>query len=184
MYTDLKKLEEDHSKSLPYTAKEMEKISHSLGIRLYESVMSHQLKDKKLPNEFYRNHFSAPDNIIFEGLVEKGFARKRDVFDSNCYHITELGIEKFRLEFVQLVNYQPKENRDLTYLKKRINFFCDFYSYKFGEDNSGHIIDEYYNKFSKGIYVSHTTKNVIAAFYKELKSHFNSVKYALVTTES
>ncbi|MCD8448033.1 hypothetical protein [Tenacibaculum finnmarkense] len=153
-----------------YNKQELNKISHSLGIQFFESVMSHKKKDKELPDEFYRNHYSINKCDILDGLVDKSFASKRQVSGSNCYNITDLGIKKFRAEFNELVNYKPKKDRDLNYLKKRINFYCDFYNYRFGSDNSEHIISSYVNYFLKGFYMSHTTTDCINQFKSELSS--------------
>lgn len=37
------------------TLKQMSLIAHAFGIDLFYSIMSHKLKDKILPNDFYRN---------------------------------------------------------------------------------------------------------------------------------
>lgn len=162
-----------------YNKEELKKIAHSLGIRLFESVMSHNKKDKQLPNEFYRNYYQSETDNTFEKLIEKGFAVKDKRLNLNYYFITDLGIEKFRTEFAELVNYKPKKERDLNYLKNRINFYCDFYNYRFCEDNSEHVISAYVNYFLKGFYMSHTTTDCVNRFKRELRSFKN----VLVTEE-
>ena len=162
-----------------FTIKEMRKISHSLGIQLFESVMSHQLKDKTLPKGFYRNFFQVPNCEVFEKLVVDGYASKKIVFEQNVYFITEKGQDKFRQEFDLLVNYQPKQKRGLAYLKHRINFYCNFYNYKFGEDNADHVISAYKNYYLKGFLMSHTTTDCVNRFVKELKSHFKNTENLL-----
>lgn len=164
-----------------FTIEEMKKISHSLGIQLFESVMSHRLKDKILPKEFYRNFFQVAKCEVFEKLFVDGYASKREVFEQNVYHITEKGQEKFRKEFDLLVNYQPKPKRGLTYLKHRIEFYCNFYNYKFGNDNAGHIMSAYLNYYLNGFRMSHTTNDCVERFVKELKPHFKTV--SLLPTE-
>lgn len=160
---------------IPFTIEEMKKISHSLGIKLFESVMSHQLKDKILPNGLYRNFFQVPNCDVFEKLVIDGYASKKEVFEQNVYYITPKGQEKFRQEFDLLVNYQPKPKRNLTYLKHRIEFYCNFYNYKFGNDNAGHVMSAYLNYYLKGFRMSHTTTDCVERFVKELKPHFKTV---------
>lgn len=162
-----------------YNKEELKKIAHSLGIRLFESVMSHNKKDKQLPNEFYRNYYQSEMDNTFEKLIENGFAVKDKRLNLNYYFITDLGIEKFRTEFAELFNYKPKKERDLNYLKNRINFYCDFYNYRFCEDNSEHVISAYINYFLKGFYMSHTTTDCVTRFKRELRSFKN----VLVTEE-
>jgi hypothetical protein len=155
-----------------YTKLELNRISHSLGIDLFKAVMSHKLKDKQLPDEFYRNHYQDEQNDVLDGLVSLGYAIKRKALALNYYHITELGVSKFRTEFKELVNYQPEDKRDLAYLKHRINWYCDFYNYRFCDDNSEHIIDAYIMYYLKGFKMSHTTTDTVNFFKKELKKYF------------
>ncbi|MFV5702217.1 hypothetical protein ACM55F_10125 [Flavobacterium sp. XS2P12] len=166
-----------------FTVEEMKKISHSLGIQLFESVMSHQLKDKILPKEFYRNFFQVPNCEVFEKLVIDGYASKREVFEQKVYHITPKGQEKFRQEFDLLVNYQPTPKRGLIYLKHRIEFYCNFYNYKFGNDNAGHVISAYQNYYLSGFRMSHTTTDCVDRFLKELKAQFKTVSYGAPITQ-
>jgi len=163
-----------------YNKEELEKIADSLGIRLFESVMSHNKKDKQLPNEFYRNYYQCETDNTFEKLIEKGFAVKDKRLSLNYYFITDLGIDKFRTQFSELVNYKPKKERDLNYLKNRINFYCDFYNYKFCEDNSEHVISAYVNYFLKGFCMSRTTTDCVNRFKPELRS----LRNVLVTEEA
>lgn len=151
--------------------KQMLKISHALGIDLFKSVISHKLKDKTLPKEFYRNRFQTEHDEIFEGLVTIGYAEKTKWQDLPFYCVTDDGEKQFMKKFSEMVIYKPKQLRDLSYLKHRINFYCSFYNYHFCDDNSKHIIDEYSNKYINGIYVSHTTKDCIQRFKTELKSY-------------
>ena len=155
-----------------FTNVELKRISHSLGINLFKAVMSHNLKDKQLPDEFYRNYFQDNQDTVLDGLVSRGYVRQRQALDLNYYHITESGIAKFRTEFKELVNYQPESKRDLAYLKYRINWYCDFYNYRFCDDNSEHILDAYVMYYLKGFYMSHTTTDTVLAFKLELKKYF------------
>lgn len=71
-----------------------------------------------------------------------------------------------------MVNYKPTKLRDLSYLKHKINFYCDYYNYHFCDDNSQHIIDAYLNYWIKKYYVSHTTEDTIKMFKNELNSYY------------
>jgi hypothetical protein len=157
-----------------YTKEELSKISHSLGIDIFRASMSHKRKDKTLPKEFYRNYFQINSDDVLDNLVLNNYAEKYSHLGLNCYHITDLGIDKFRKEFNDIVNYKPIKHRDLIYLKHRINYYCSFRNYRFCDDNSEHILEEYKNKYSKKYYVSHTTKDAIKWFEKELKNYFKN----------
>ena len=157
-----------------FTKLELSRIAHSLGIDLFVAVMSHKLKDKQLPDEFYRNHYQDEQNEVLDGLVSRGYAIKRQAINLNYYHITDSGIAKFRSEFKKLVNYQPKDKHDLEYLKHRINWYCDFYNYRFCNDNSEHILDAYIMYYLKGFKMSHTTTDTVLAFKLELKKYFKN----------
>lgn len=65
--------------------------------------------------------------------------------DLPFYFVNEIGEKQFRKQFSELANYKPVKLRDLSYLKHRINFYCDFYNYHFCDNNSKHIIDAYLN---------------------------------------
>jgi hypothetical protein len=157
-----------------YNIEELKKISDSLGIKFFESVMSHKKRDKQLPYEFYRNHYSVENCEVLEKLIKNGFALKRQVLHQNYYSITALGIQKYRAEFAELVNYKPIKERDLDYLKSRINFYCDFYNYRFCRDNSDHVISAYVKYHLNGYYMSHTTTDCVLRFERELDS-FKSI---------
>lgn len=157
-----------------YSKKELLIITHSLGVDLFKAVMSDTKKDKTLPAEFYRNRYQIKSDETLDQLAANGFAIKQEYSDLNFYHITEAGIDKFRKEFEVIANYQPKEKRDIEYLKHKINWYCDFYNYRFCDDNSSHILKEYQEKYSKGFYVSHTTKDCIVRFKMALKKHFKN----------
>lgn len=155
-----------------YSITQMCDVAHTLGIDLYKSVMSHKLKDKTLPNEFYRNRFQGDNKQSFEELISMGYADQDMWQDLHFYYITKEGIKQFRKQFYDMVNYKPAKQRDLNYLKHRINFYCDFYHYKFGEDNSNHIISTYLNYWIKKYKVSHTTEDTIKTFHTELKRYY------------
>lgn len=124
------------------TLKQMSLIAHAFGIDLFYSIMSHKLKDKILPNEFYRNRYQAKYDEEFEKLISIGFADKTMWQDLPFYFVNEIGEKQFRKQFSELANYKPVKLRDLSYLKHRINFYCDFYNYHFCDNNSKHIIDK------------------------------------------
>lgn len=152
-----------------YTLDQICDVAHSLGIDLYKAAMSHQRKDKILPDEFYRNRFQADHNQNLEDLIEIGYVIKSKWQELNYYCITKEGIKQFRKQFQEIVNYVPIPERDLNYLKHRLNFYCDYHYYKFGEDNADTIISNYLNYYIKKHHVSHTTEDVIKTFKKELK---------------
>jgi hypothetical protein len=148
---------------------EMLEISHALGIDLFKAVMSNKLKDKNLPKEFYRNRFQAESNKLFDDLIDRGFANKQRFLDLNFYYITESGIEQYKVQYNELVKYVSSKNKSIENLKHRINFYCDFYNYRFGSDNAEHVIDYYKKYYINKEYVSHTTKDCINWFKNELK---------------
>lgn len=148
-------------------------VAHSLGIDLFKAVISLKKKDKVLPKEFYRNYFNTTKNggnyadIMI--LVNLGVMKERI---KNYYYITEEGINQFKSQYNDLVIYKPKKELDVEYLKHRINFYCMFYHYKYGGDNSEHVISYYINYYLKGHYISHTTKDVINQFKTDLKLYY------------
>jgi hypothetical protein len=152
-----------------YSFEELKIISHCLGLDFFRLLMSKKKREKVLPISFYRNYYQAKKNYILDGLVERGLAVNAKRIDLNYYHITEDGIQKFRNQMEDLIKYTPEKDRNLEYLKRQINLYCQFYNYNFCQDNSEHIIDAYINYFSKKYYVSHTTKDVIMQFKSELK---------------
>lgn len=150
---------------------QINRISHSLGINFYHAMISHNKRDKILPAEFYRNYYQVESDTTLDELVKKKYAIKQRRMNLQYYFITDLGIEVFRKDFSKIIEYVPKEKRGLAYLRQRINLYCKFHNYTFGAD---HILDEYFNKFAKKIYVSHTTKDTINTFKAELKQYFKS----------
>jgi len=153
-----------------FSISELKLIAHSLGIDLFNAVMSHKRIDKILPNTFYRNYYQSNDEALFGSLLQDGFVHK--MYRSNlCYfHITESGIVKFKKEFEKLVNYQKQSNRDVSYLKSRIEFYCTWSNYNFGAGNAEHVISVYLNDYKQGHNISHTTRDCIRRFSNELKT--------------
>lgn len=150
----------------------MLRIANTLGIDLLQAVLSDKLKDKQLPIEFYRNRYQKENDDILNELVLCGIAVKDKWQDLMFYSITDDGIKQFRKQYEILVNYKPKKEQDLSYLKNKINFYCDFYNYRFCVDNSEHIIEYYKKYFIYGDYISHTTEDCIMQFKKELRSYY------------
>lgn len=154
--------------------KQMLLMSHFIGVDFFKSVMSLKRKDKILPEEFYRNYFNANkgsdsyDQII--ELIKLGFAEYRK--GTEYYHLTEKGISEYRKRYEELVKFIRPANRNIEYLKERINFYCDFYNYNFCKNNSDHIINAYKNYWLNKYHVSHTTEDVIKRFEPELKKFF------------
>lgn len=148
--------------------KQMNQIAHALGIDLFKAVMSNKLKDKKLPVEFYRNRYQHENDSIFEELILLGLADKAKWQDLTFYSVNKAGEEKFREQYANLVEYKPLKDRDLSYLRNKINFYCDFYGYRFGSDNFEHVISAYNNYWLKKYKVSHTTEDTILRFKSDL----------------
>lgn len=160
----------------PFTFSCMKTISHCLGIDYFRAVMSQKLKDKKLPDSFYRNYFNAEKHSDLDALCECGYAVRQEHLKMNYYHITELGIEKFRKQFAEQAIYTPVKDRDINWLRNRINFYCDFYGYNFCKNNSDHVIEYAKKYFVDKEYVSHTTKDVLLQFKTELKKLVKNVE--------
>lgn len=154
------------------TLKQMFQIAHAFGIDLFKSAISHKLKDKTLPVEFYRNRFQVEHDVVFEELINIKYAGKTKWQDLPYYYVTDEGEKQFRKQFVEIVNYKPKKERDLPYLKHRINFYCSYHNYRFCDDNSKHIINTYLNYWIKKYEVSHTTEDTILRFKNELSSYY------------
>ena len=152
--------------------KEMLQISHAFGIDLFRSMLSDKLKDKKLPDIFYRNRYQKEHDDIFEELILKGFAEKTKWQDLPYYYVNVSGEEQYRKQYNDMVKYKPSKERDLEYLKNKINFYCDYYNYRFCSDNSEHIISAYINYWIKKYRVSHTTEDTILKFKNELEKYY------------
>lgn len=93
------------------TLRQMLQIAHALGIDLFNAAMSHKLKDKRLPKEFYRNRFQKEYDEVFEELVNAGYVEKAMWQDLPFYHVTEKGEKLFRKQFIEIVNYKPKKRK-------------------------------------------------------------------------
>lgn len=152
--------------------KQMKLVSHALGIDLYKSVMSNKLKDKKLPKEFYRNYYNTEaDSFKHKIVIQLCDLGIMEFVKRGYYRVTEAGIKLFKDEYKSYAIYIPRGTVSLSYLKHKINFYCTFFYYDFGGDNSNHIIKKYL-EYRSGFYVSHTTEDCIRAFKKELKRYY------------
>jgi len=153
-----------------FSMKDMLEMSHTLGIDLFNAVVSNKRKDKILPKEFYRNRFQSDKNDILDNLCKYGCVAKTEHLGLNFYHITERGIDEYKKKYNNLVEIRKDKNID--YLKKRINFYCEFYNYYFCNDNSKHIIEAFKDYYVNKYRVSHTTEDVINKFKTELKAYY------------
>lgn len=88
------------------TEREFEILGHSLGICPRSCKYSRKKKDKKLPDEFYRNHFCASeghsDLPTLLTLQNKSFMKQSE--GTWYFHVTELGEFKFRSHFKKYIN--------------------------------------------------------------------------------
>ena len=109
---------------------------------------------------------------MFDELVCLGYAKKSKWQDLPFYYVTDDGEKQFRKQFFEITNYKPKKERNLAYLKHRINFYCSYRYYRFCDDNSEHIISAYLNDWVKKYKVSHTTEDTIMTFKNELASYY------------
>lgn len=158
-----------------FTLIELKLISEILEFRFYDMFMSHNKRDKNVKISDFKtlgkHHF--PD-IRFKELIEKGFVThikcKTFFHHADYFSINFKTLEKFVKEINEFIYYVPKEKRDLSYTKRRINFYCKYYGYNFGSDNANHVISGYIEKCN-GHYISHTTKDCVMTFYGELMKH-------------
>lgn len=83
--------------------REFEIIGHSLGVNVYHAKLSKRKSDKKLPKEFYRNHFQADkghhDFDMLIEMCENGLMFKRIQFDQQVFHVSDAGKMLFKHEF-------------------------------------------------------------------------------------
>jgi len=97
-------------------------VGHSLGINTYHAKLSERKKDKKLPEEFYRNYYCAGEPHgnypILESLVEKGYMEKWVRLGNQYYSVTEEGVSEFRSQFkTQIVDtFVPPSKSKQNYL--------------------------------------------------------------------
>lgn len=162
------------------TLKQMLLISHSLGVDLFNAVISLKKKDKILMKEFYRNYFNiSKDSYEYKEIMELVDLGYMVEFEKNYFRVTEDGINQFKKQYDELAIYKPKAEQDIPYLRHRINFYCEFYHYNFGDSgkyNFEHIHSSYINYWLKKYKVSHTTEDVILRFKNELKKFYYEPK--------
>lgn len=94
------------------STKQLEIIGHSLGVNVYHAKISKLKRDKKLPQQFYRNRFIAGDShtdaptlqeLVSDGLMNRG---EKDplIGASRYWWVTEKGISIFRENFNKYVS--------------------------------------------------------------------------------
>ncbi len=135
-----------------------------LSISIIKRMLWRKKAGKKLPNEFIINYCTHIDSPEFTQLVEWGYmVNHRD--DKYC--VTKMGYEKFKETVDPIVKYERLTDRDLNYLKRRIDFYCDYYGYRFSKDNYNNILTAFW-KFKNGIGVSEIMENICRLFEAEI----------------
>lgn len=81
-------------------------MGHTLGVNVYHAMRSELKKDKRLPKQFYRNHFCAGKNCsdiaTINELISSGYMASGKVIndgEDTLYYVTEAGIKIFRIWF-------------------------------------------------------------------------------------
>lgn len=98
-----------------YDKPELDVVSHSLGISVASCQRSKRKRDKKLPDDFYRNYFNASeghsDMPILKALCERGL-----MFQGapDYYHVTEAGKKAFCADFSVLMKPQQEKEPEFT----------------------------------------------------------------------
>ena len=103
--------------------KQLDIISHSLGINLYHAKQSTRKRDKLLPYEFYRNYYcygeSSDSNIDqdFIDLEKEGLIKRWNQINNLYFCVTDIGISFFRDYFEKEVTntYVPLSKSKETY---------------------------------------------------------------------
>lgn len=95
-----------------FNDKEMDLISHTLGINITKAVNSKKKKDKKLPKDFYRNYFCFGTTIpnvkdedykVFLELEKSSLVIRWGKFDNLYFSMTDYGIKAFKQNFLNLM---------------------------------------------------------------------------------
>ncbi len=85
------------------TPEEFKIVAHTLGIDPMYAKRSKKAKDKKLPEEFYRNYFCASvnhnDYPVLDSLMRDGIMESWERFKNLYFGVTEWGEFVFRKEF-------------------------------------------------------------------------------------
>ena len=150
------------------TPSELSIVAHSLGIDIIKATISHKKKDRVLPKLYYRNYYNCnPSHPVIIELILAGIMEKNHTPD--FFRVTEKGITVFIEQYNLLILYKQKKDQDLQYLIDSINAYCFLSNYKFGNDNAGHVLMNYFNYIVEKHYVSHTTRDCIVKFYKDLR---------------
>lgn len=148
------------------TASHWQILTHSLGIKLFEAVMARNKSETKFPNQVYRNYYNtSQDHPTINHLVSIGFM-EQNKSNKQYYHVTPKGILAVKDFFKKHVIFVPVMNRDFVHLMRQIDFYCYWMHYTL---TSSHIINDYFKYYVKGEYLSHSVRNVISFFKRDLK---------------
>jgi hypothetical protein len=83
------------------TTEQFDIIGHTLGINCYHARLSTRMKDKYLPDEFYRNYYNyGLLSVEFQKMINLGYIKLYQRYDMNYFHVTEKGIQLFRDKFI------------------------------------------------------------------------------------
>ncbi len=91
--------------------KQIDLVSHSLGINYYNAKLSTEEKYKYLPVEFYRNYYNY--SVFCEDmkqLEELGIIEKFSALKLTCFSVTDYGIAEFRKVFTEEVTDKYFQN--------------------------------------------------------------------------
>ena len=156
------------------SVKQLDEMAHALGISLYDALIRPKMTMRKLSKEFYRNYFQIDDSEDWNELCKNGFAGriKNNRNGSDYYYVLEFGTQYFQDFFNKHIAYKMYKDRDLEYLKFRINFYCEWHKYhfhsKFIQDNAQHIIFAYLTNWA---FSGKQELDVIKTFDKDLRAY-------------
>jgi len=98
-------------------------IGHTLGIDVYNSKLSNNKKYKVLPDEFYRNYYNYGTlSMDIQELVNSGDIELYMRYDMNYFHVTNIGIRRFREKFFNEITMTFKP---LSKSKQRYQSYLD-----------------------------------------------------------
>lgn len=162
---------------------EMLLMAHTLGVNLLYSIKySDKKKDRVLPVTFVRNFYGKRESdYLLDSMVESELLTKKFQLGTFSFFCTPKAIIEFREAFKILCPYVPAKDRNLEYLKSKINAYCYLYNYAYSKDkskNADTIIKYYTEYFIQGEKLSHTVSDVISSFHEELKVFYPNNKKA------
>lgn len=153
--------------------KQLKIIAHSIGINLLHCALSDKRVDRSFPKTHYRNYFNVTqgscDHKVIMVLVEQGLM---SLIKKDYYQVTEKGISILKSWFAENIPFVPSAERNLKYLLKQINLYCQFMYYRFGENNGQEILHYYKNYTVKKFYTSHTVTDTINRFKPKLRQQY------------